>query len=112
MKISTVIAMLSTAQAAAITTQAANKIVAEEPMTNEMVEEMDEKIELPNWLVTFNNYLELEDESEFDLDEFLDQLQDEEAQDLSLILYLMEGKEDLQSPENDQDNHEYSQQNL
>ena len=104
--------MLSTAQAAAITTQAANKIVAEEPMTNEMVEEMDEKIELPDWLVTFNNYLELEDESEFDLDEFLDQLQDEEAQDLSLILYLMEGKEDLQSPENDQDNHEYSQQNL
>ena len=104
--------MLSTAQAAAITTQAANKIVAEEPLTNEMVEEMDEKIELPDWLVTFNNYLELEDESEFDLDEFLDQLQDEEAQDLSLILYLMEGKEDLQSPDNDQDNHEYSQQNL
>ena len=104
--------MLSTAQAAAITTQAANKIVAEEPMTNEMVEEMDEKIELPDWLVTFNNYLELEDESEFDLDEFLDQLLDEEAQDLSLILYLMEGKEDLQSPDNDQDNHEYSQQNL
>ena len=104
--------MLSTAQAAAITTQAANKIVAQEPLTNEMVEEMDEKIELPDWLVTFNNYLELEDESEFDLDEFLDQLQDEEAQDLSLILYLMEGKEDLQSPENDQENHEYSQQNL
>ena len=104
--------MLSTAQAAAITTQAANKIVAQEPLTNEMVEEMDEKIELPDWLVTFNNYLELEDESEFDLDEFLDQLLDEEAQDLSLILYLMEGKEDLQSPENDQENHEYSQQNL
>ena len=51
------------------------------------------QIKLPDWFVEFNNYMELEDESEFDLDGFLDHLQDDEVQDLSFLLYLMEGDE-------------------
>ena len=94
MKLSIAIAVFSTANAAAIAKANQNKDL--ELLSNDisvMQENGDEKMKLPDWFVTFNNYLELEDESEFDLDEFLDELQDSEVQDLSFLLYLMEGGE-------------------
>ena len=94
MKFTIAIALLSTAKSAAIKT--ANQIEVKKPLTNEVPQNIEngvEHIKLPDWFVKFNNYMKLEDESEFDLDGFLDQLQDEEIQDLSLLLYLMEGDE-------------------
>ena len=94
MKFTIAIALLSTAKAAAITT--ANQIEVEKPLSSEMQQNMENEvgqIKLPDWFVKFNNYMELEDESEFDLDGFLDHLQDDEVQDLSFLLYLMEGDE-------------------
>ena len=94
MQITIAIALLSTAKAAAITT--ANQIEAENPPSNQMpqiIENEAEEIKLPDWFVKFNNYMELENESDFDLDGFLDQLQDDEVQDLSFLLYIMEDDE-------------------
>jgi len=94
MQFTIAIALLSTAKAAAITTD--NQIEAESPSSNQMpqlIEDRAEEIKLPDWFVEFNNYLELENESDFDLDGFLDQLQDDEVQDLSFLLYLMDGDE-------------------
>ena len=94
MKFTIAIALLSTAKAAAITS--ANQIEVEKPLSSEIQQNMEHEvgqIQLPDWFVKFNNYMELEDESEFDLDGFLDQLQDDEVQDLSFLLYLMEDDE-------------------
>ena len=94
MKFTIAIALLSTAKAAAIAT--ANQIEVEKTLSSEMQHNMENdvgQIKLPDWFVKFNNYMELEDESEFDLDGFLDHLQDDEVQDLSFLLYLMEGDE-------------------
>ena len=94
MKFTIAIALLSTAKAAAITT--ANQIEAENPPSNQMpqiIENGAEEIKLPDWFVKFNSYMELENESDFDLDGFLDQLQDDQVQDLSFLLYLMDGDE-------------------
>ena len=107
MQFTIAIALLSTAKAAAITTT--NHIEAESPSSNQMpqiIENGAEEIKLPDWFVKFNNYLELENESEFDLDGFLDQLQDDEVQDLSFLLYLMEDDEsyDDDFEENPEDN--------
>ena len=94
MQFTIAIALLSTAKAAAITT--ANQIEAENPPSNQMlhvIENGAEEIKLPDWFVKFNSYMELENESDFDLDGFLDQLQDDQVQDLSFLLYLMDGDE-------------------
>ena len=109
MKITIAIAMLSTANAAAISTITANQMSSEEPFANEIAESIDEKNELPDWFVKFNNYLELENDSDFDLDEYLDQLEDDQALELSMILYIMEGNVDVENqmvedvPENGQE---------
>ena len=94
MQFTIAIALLSTAKAATITT--ASQIEAESPSSNEMqqiIENGAAEIKLPDWFVKFNSYMELENESDFDLDGFLDQLQDDEVQDLSFLLYLMDGNE-------------------
>ena len=96
MKITIAIAMLSIANAAAIQSSlTVNQIQAEEPLANGIAESIDEKIEFPDWFVQFNNYLELENDSDFDLDEYLDQLEDDQATELSMILYIMEGNVDV-----------------
>ena len=108
MQITIAIALLSTAKAAAIIT--ANQMEPESPSSNQMpqlIEDGAEEIKLPDWFVKFNSYMELEDESEFDLDGFLDQLQDEEVQDLSFLLYLMEDDES-----NDEDLEDNPEDNL
>ena len=95
MKFTIAIALLSTAKSAAIKSTT-NQIEVEKPLASEMQQNMENEvgqIKLPDWFVKFNNYMELEDESEFDLDGFLDQLQDDEVQDLSFLLSLMEGDE-------------------
>ena len=94
MQFTIAIALLSTAKAATITT--ASQIEAESPSSNEMqqiIENGAAEIKLPDWFVKFNSYMELENESDFDLDGFLDQLQDDQVQDLSFLLYLMDGDE-------------------
>ena len=57
--------------------------------------EDEEAIELPDWLITFNDYMELKDDSEFQIDNFVENLEDDEVRDLFAILYLMENDEKL-----------------
>lgn len=50
-------------------------------------------IELPDWLITFNNYMEFQNDSEYQIDNFVENLTDDEVRDLFATLYLMENDE-------------------
>ena len=80
MQFTITLALISTMDAASIGSVSNNQSLANATSNNEV----------PDWLIILNDFMELEDDSEFDLAGFLDGLNDDEINDLSALLLLME----------------------
>ena len=96
MKITLAIAIISTVQSAAIKTSA-----HDDSITNDITENLENELginaqseesiteDIPNWLIEFKQYIDGENEIEFDLVNFLDNLEQNEVEDFFDLLVLM-----------------------
>ena len=96
MKITLAIAIISTVQSAAIKTSA-----RDDSITNDITENLENESginaqsedsiteDIPNWLIEFKQYIDGENEIEFDLVNFLDNLEQNEVKDFFDLLVLM-----------------------
>ena len=92
MKITFALAIISSVQAAAIKT---NISTLDDSTTDNITENLDNEIkleivlqsedsiteEIPDWLIEFKQYIDGDDEIEFDLDNFLENLEQNEVED-------------------------------
>ena len=92
MKITFALAIISSVQAAAIKT---NISTLDDSTTDNITENLDNEIKLeivpqsedsitediPDWLIEFKQYIDGDDEIEFDLDNFLENLEQNEVED-------------------------------
>ena len=95
MKITLAIAIISIVRSAAITSACDDSITNDitENLENESVinAQSEESIteDIPNWLIEFKQYIDGENEIEFDLVNFLDNLEQNEVEDFFDLLVLM-----------------------
>ena len=100
MKITFALAIISSVQAAAIKT---NISTLDDSTTDNITENLDNEIkleivlqsedsiteEIPDWLIEFKQYIDGDDEIEFDLDNFLEILEQNEVEDFFNLLVLL-----------------------
>ena len=95
MKIIFALAIISTVQSAAIKTYDSTienfPKNLENEIKSEIVAQSEDSIteEIPDWLIEFKQYIDSDDEIEFDLDNFLKNLEHNEVDDFFDLLVLM-----------------------
>jgi len=100
MKIIFALAIISTVQSAAIKTNVSTLDDStienipenhENEIKSEIVVQSEDSIteEIPDWLIQFKEYIDGDDEIEFDLDNFLENLEQNEVEDFFDLLVLM-----------------------
>ena len=93
MKITIAIVMISTVQSAAIKTidDSASNDILEVDLEAEVAAQSDDSFPemIPDWLIEFKEYIDSEDDFDFDLMAFLDKLEQNEVEDFFDLLVLM-----------------------
>lgn len=93
MKITIAIVMISTVQSAAIKTidDSAGNDILEVGLEAEVAAQSDDSFPemIPDWLIEFKEYIDSDDDFDFDLMAFLDKLEQNEVEDFFDLLVLM-----------------------
>ena len=93
MKITIAIVMISTVQSAAIKTidDSARNDILEVGLQAEVATQSDDSFPemIPDWLIEFKEYIDSEEDFDFDLIAFLDKLEQNEVEDFFDLLVLM-----------------------
>ena len=93
MKITIAIVMISTIQSAAIKTidDSAGNDILEVGLEAEVAAQSDDSFPemIPDWLIEFKEYIDSDDDFDFDLMAFLDKLEQNEVEDFVNLLVLM-----------------------
>ena len=93
MKITIAIVMISTVQSAAIKTidDSAGNDILEVGLEAEVAAQSDDSFPemIPDWLIEFKEYIDSEEDFDFDLMAFLDKLEQNEVEDFFDLLVLM-----------------------